>query len=195
MQTADARAWEAGRGLPVEPDDEPCAVEIVIPVFNEEAALAASVERLHAYLQSSFPLPARVTIADNASTDATWAVAQDLAARLPGVEAVHLQQKGRGLALSAVWQASDATVVAYMDVDLSTDLNGLLPLVAPLISGHSDVAIGSRLTRSARVVRGTKRELISRSYNLLLRTTLRMALKPHWASENRARSVVRSSRL
>ena len=173
MQTADARAWEAGRGLPVEPDDEPCAVEIVIPVFNEEAALAASVERLHAYLQSSFPLPARVTIADNASTDATWAVAQDLAARLPGEEAVHHEQKGRGRALSAVWQASDATVVAYMDVDLSTDLNALLPLVAPLISGHSDVAIGSRLTRSARVVRGTKRELISRSYNLLLRTTLR----------------------
>jgi putative flippase GtrA len=173
MQTADARAREAGRGLPVEPDDDPCAVEIVIPVFNEEAALAASVERLHAYLQSSFPLPARVTIADNASTDATWAIARDLAARLPGVEAVHLAQKGRGRALSTVWQASDATVVAYMDVDLSTDLNALLPLVAPLISGHSDVAIGSRLTRSSRVVRGTRRELISRGYNLLLRTTLR----------------------
>jgi putative flippase GtrA len=60
-----------------------------------------------------------------------------------------------------------------MDVDLSTDLAALLPLVAPLLSGHSDVAIGTRLTRSARVVRGPKRELISRGYNLLLRTTLR----------------------
>jgi putative flippase GtrA len=173
MQTADARTWEAGRGLPLEPEDDPCAVEIVVPVFNEEAALAASVERLHAYLRSSFPLPARITIADNASTDATWAIAQGLAARLPGVHAVHLAEKGRGRALSTVWQASDATVVAYMDVDLSTDLNALLPLVAPLLSGHSDVAIGSRLTRSSRVVRGTRRELISRSYNLLLRTTLR----------------------
>ena len=173
MQTADARAREADRGLPAEPVDDPCAVEIVIPVYNEEAGLAASVERLQAYLQSSFPLPARVTIADNASTDGTWAVAQGLAARLPGVQAVHLEQKGRGRALSTVWQASDATVVAYMDVDLSTDLNALLPLVAPLISGHSDVAIGSRLTRSSRVVRGARRELISRGYNLLLHATLR----------------------
>jgi putative flippase GtrA len=60
-----------------------------------------------------------------------------------------------------------------MDVDLSTDLAALLPLVAPLLSGHSDVAIGSRLSRSSRVVRGPKREIISRCYNLLLRTTLR----------------------
>src|SRR6187402_3539701 len=103
MQTADARTWEAGRGLPLEPEDDPCAVEIVVPVFNEEAALAASVERLHAYLRSSFPLPARITIADNASTDATWAIAQGLAARLPGVQAVHLAEKGRGRALSTVW--------------------------------------------------------------------------------------------
>ena len=60
-----------------------------------------------------------------------------------------------------------------MDVDLSTDLRGLLPLVAPLLSGHSDLAIGTRLARGARVVRGPKRELISRAYNALLRTALR----------------------
>src|SRR5213079_2391771 len=70
------------------------------------------------------------------------------------------------------WQASDADVLAYMDVDLSTDLDALLPLVAPLISGHSDLAIGSRLARGARVVRGPKREFISRCYNLILRSTL-----------------------
>ena len=52
-----------------------------------------------------------------------------------------------------------------MDVDLSTDLRGLLPLVAPLLSGHSDLAIGTRLAHGARVVRGPKREFISRSYN------------------------------
>jgi len=44
--------------------------------------------------------------------------------------------------------------------------------VAPLISGHSDLAIGSRLARSSRVVRGPKREFISRSYNLILRGSL-----------------------
>ena len=59
-----------------------------------------------------------------------------------------------------------------MDVDLSTDLAAVLPLVAPLLSGHSDLAIGTRLSRTSRVVRGTRREVISRCYNLLLRATL-----------------------
>src|SRR5258708_1436550 len=86
-------------------------------------------------------------------------------------------RKGRGRALRAAWPASDAPVVAYMDVDLSTDLDALLPLVAPLLSGHSDVAIGSRLAPGARVVRGPKRELISRSYNQLLRTVLRVRFR------------------
>jgi putative flippase GtrA len=100
-------------------------------------------------------------------------VAAQLAESLPGVRVVRLDQKGRGRALHHTWLHTDATVVAYMDVDLSTDLAALLPLVAPLMSGHSDVAIGSRLARTSRVVRGPKREVISRCYNLLLRATLR----------------------
>jgi putative flippase GtrA len=147
-------------------------VEIVVPVYNEERDLAPSVRRLHAYLNDSLPFSAIITIADNASTDSTWSQAKLLAEELPNVRAVHLDAKGRGRALHQVWGASAARVVAYMDVDLSTDLNALLPLVAPLLSGHSDVAIGSRLTRSSRVVRGNKREFISRSYNLLLHATL-----------------------
>ena len=95
-----------------------------------------------------------------------------LAAAFPEVRAVHLDLPGRGRALHEIWSSSDAEVLAYMDVDLSTDLNALLPLVAPLLSGHSDVAIGTRLARGSRVVRGPKREIISRCYNLLLRTTL-----------------------
>src|SRR5262249_8713753 len=78
----------------------------------------------------------------------------------------------RGRALRAIWSQSEAEVLAYMDVDLSTDLNALLPLVAPLLSGHSDLAIGTRLARGSRVVRGPKREIISRGYNLLLRTLM-----------------------
>ncbi|HEY8300871.1 MAG TPA: bifunctional glycosyltransferase family 2/GtrA family protein [Jatrophihabitans sp.] len=148
-------------------------VEIVVPVFNEELDLAPSVRRLDAFLDEQFPFRTLITIADNASTDSTWQVATELASGLPRVRAVHLEAKGRGRALHHVWASSKAKVVAYMDVDLSTDLNALLPLVAPLLSGHSDVAIGSRLSRSARVVRGPQRELISRSYNLILKTMLR----------------------
>jgi putative flippase GtrA len=148
-------------------------VDIVVPVHNEEAALEFSVRRLHRFLTAEFPFAWRIVIADNASTDATPAIAATLAAELAGVEALRLERKGRGRALRAAWGASEARVVCYMDVDLSTDLRGLLPLVAPLLSGHSDLAIGTRLAHGARVVRGPKRELISRAYNRLLRTTLR----------------------
>ncbi|GAA0520161.1 hypothetical protein Ade02nite_96840 [Paractinoplanes deccanensis] len=147
-------------------------VDIVIPVYNEAADVERSVRRLRGYLLAVSPFPFRITIADNASTDDTPLIAGRLAAELPDVAAVHLTEKGRGRALKHTWMRSDADVLAYMDVDLSTDLAALLPLLAPLISGHSDVAIGSRLRRGSRVVRGPKREIISRCYNLLLRATL-----------------------
>ncbi|MFB6524500.1 glycosyltransferase [Streptomyces sp. NPDC056401] len=147
-------------------------LDVVIPVFNEETDLGPCVRRLHEHLTRTFPYPFRITIADNASTDRTPEVAAALAASVAGVRSTRLEQKGRGRALRTVWGESDAPVLAYMDVDLSTDLNALLPLVAPLISGHSDLAIGTRLARSSRVVRGTKREFISRAYNLLLRSSL-----------------------
>jgi putative flippase GtrA len=147
-------------------------LEVVIPVYNEENGLPGCVRRLHQFLATEVPYRSRITVADNASTDATLAVARALADELPDVEVMHLDAKGRGGALYAAWMSSVADVVAYMDVDLSTDLSALMPLVAPLISGHSDIAIGSRLAASSRVVRGPKREFVSRSYNLILRSTL-----------------------
>ena len=146
------------------------SVEVVVPVYNEEKALPQSIPALCAYLETYFPYRWSVVIADNASTDATPAVAEGLASSYPGVCVLHLEEKGRGRALKAAWLASEADVVAYMDVDLSTNLWSFLPLVAPLATGHSDVAIGSRLLRGARVTRQWKRELISRCYNLLIKT-------------------------
>ncbi len=162
----------AASGRPAPTDRAAPQVDIVIPVKDEETDLGPSVRRLHAYLAGSFPFSSCITIADNGSTDGTWALASALAAELPGVRAIRLPSPGRGGALRSVWSGSDAAVLAYMDVDLSTDLNALLPLVAPLLSGHSDVAIGTRLARGSRVVRGPRRELISRCYNLLVQGAL-----------------------
>ena len=145
-------------------------VDIVVPVYNEAEVLGGSIERLHTYLTERFPFTFRITIVDNGSTDSTWTRATAMASRLPNVRARHLDRKGRGAALRDAWTASDATIVAYMDVDLSTGLDALLPLVAPLVSGHSDLAIGSRLAAGASVARRPKREFISRCYNVLLRT-------------------------
>jgi glycosyltransferase involved in cell wall biosynthesis len=147
-------------------------VDITIPVYNEERALAPAVRRLHAHLNGDFPYSTRITIADNASTDGTAAEALKLALELPDIRLMRLNRKGKGRAVAASWLTSDAQVVAYMDVDLSTDLSALLPLVAPIISGHSDVSIGSRLAPGARVVRSARRELLSRGYNFLVRLAL-----------------------
>lgn len=158
-----------------EPDTSPTVryvLDIVIPVYNEERALPGCIRRLHDFLAVEVPYSARITVADNASIDGTLTVARELAAEFDNVNVLHLDRKGRGGALYTAWMASSAAVVVYMDVDLSTDLAALMPLVAPLISGHSDVAIGSRLSASSRVIRGPKREFISRSYNLILRSLL-----------------------
>jgi putative flippase GtrA len=157
-------------------------VDVVIPVYNEQATLVRSVDEVARYLRGRLPYSARITVADNASTDGTWDLAASLAqvnavARradptIPEVRAVRLEQKGRGRALRQVWLESDADVLAYMDVDLSTHLDALPALIAPLVSGHSQLAIGTRLARTSHVQRGLKREVISRCYNQLLRRTM-----------------------
>ena len=171
--TADpASAGVRGWGIHVAPPRE-LDVEIVIPVYNEERALAGSIHRLHHFLDSRLPFSWQITIVDNASTDITPEIARTLAAELDRVRVLRLERKGRGRALRAGWSASRARVVAYMDVDLSTDLHALLPLLAPLLSGHSEVAIGSRRAPGSQVTRGPKREFISRAYNQILRVVLR----------------------
>jgi glycosyltransferase involved in cell wall biosynthesis len=149
------------------------SVDVVIPVYNEEAQLASSILKLHAYLTDRLPIPWRVVIADNASTDATWEIAHALSVSLPGVTALHLEQKGRGRALRTAWLASEAEVVSYMDVDLSTNLRCFLPLLAPLLSGHSELAIGSRLLPGSRIRRQPRREILSRGYNVLVHLAFR----------------------
>ncbi len=170
----DGRELRRGRAGTAERRRQgPVQVEIVVPVYNEAAHLDERITTLRDFLDESLPFSALVTIADNGSTDGTALIAQRLAASLDGVDAMILTRKGRGYALRRAWEASSAEVVAYMDVDLSTSLTALMPLVASVLSGHGDVAVGSRLAPGSRVVRGPKRELISRAYSQLVRTSLR----------------------
>ena len=148
-------------------------MEVVVPVFDEERTLVRNVEALLEYLQAEFPSRFRILIADNASTDRTPAIGTELAKRHDAVQYIRLERKGRGHALKTAWLASNANVVAYMDVDLSTNLESFLPLVAPIFSGHSELAIGTRLGHRAHVRRRLKRELLSRAYNLLIHAGFR----------------------
>jgi glycosyltransferase involved in cell wall biosynthesis len=147
-------------------------LDIVIPVHDEQVTLERSIRRLHAFLTAETRFAWRIVIADNASSDGTPEITRRLVAELTQVTSLRLEAKGRGRALRAAWSASDASVVSYMDADLSTGLHCLPALVGPLLSGHAKVAIGTRLAPGADVTRGLKRELISRAYNRLLRVAL-----------------------
>lgn len=144
-------------------------VDVVIPVYNEERDLGPSVAKLREFLLSNCPYRWRIMVADNASKDRTLEIAKELSVRYPDEATfIHLDAKGRGRALKAAWQASDADVVSYMDVDLSTDLRHFMPMIEPLMEGRYHIATGSRLMPGARVKRQFKREVVSRIYNLIV---------------------------
>ena len=147
----------------------PGTVDVVIPVFNEEKALPRNIMILADFLKANLRNPWQIIIADNASTDNTKSVSKMLAERYSGINYLHIPQKGRGRALKAAWLDSTADIVSYMDVDLSTDLSHFPTLVASLEEGYQ-VAIGNRLGKGSRVTRSLKREFISRSYNLLIKS-------------------------
>ncbi len=141
------------------------SVDLVIPCYNEERVLAESVEKLKAWCAGHLPYRWRVVVADNASTDATLAVARRLADEDPdAVGVVHLDRKGRGRALKRAWLESNADAMCYMDVDLSTDLEMITPLLAGVLEEGRDVAYGSRVSRGSDVERSLKREVNSRGY-------------------------------
>ena len=144
-------------------------VNITLPVLNEERQLPRAVEQLTAFLRAGFGLPYEIVIVDNGSTDGTWPVARQLESKHPEVRALRLDQRGRGRALRQAWQASQADVLSYMDVDLSTGLEAFPALVNALPEVRAGVAVGSRLLPGSRIQRCLKRELISRGYNLLVR--------------------------
>lgn len=167
METGTSAVVPLQRNRPVE-----YLIEIAIPIYNEEKVLAESVHRLRQYLKANLPHSFVITIADNGSTDSSWDIATRLSEELPDVTALRVPLKGRGGAIRHAWAQSKAPIVAYMDVDLSIDLDAFAPLVASVISGHSDLAIGTRYAQGSFVDRSLKRAFFSRSFNYLLRNAL-----------------------
>ena len=146
------------------------SLDVVIPVYNEERVLASSVAILEAFLAENMSSYGwTITIADNASTDKTLDVAKELAKTRPRLRYIHLDRKGRGRALRAAWSISNADLLAYMDVDLSSGLESFPDLINAITTGY-DIAIGSRLHPESDTVRSIRREVLSRGYNIILRT-------------------------
>ena len=148
------------------------SVDITIPVLNEQGSLVSTLTTLAAHLDTQCPYDWCITVADNGSTDETFELATAFAAANPRTRVIRLEERGRGRALKQAWSTSTAEVVAYMDVDLSTGLEALRPLLDPVVDGRCELSIGSRLAPSAEIARTLQREVISRIYNLLARAFL-----------------------
>ena len=146
------------------------SVDIVIPVYNEEQTLPQSLAVLTGFLEQNLTNPWQIIVADNASTDGTRQVAEEFCSQHPRVSYLHIPRKGKGLALRTAWMASTADIVSFMDADLSTELVHFPQLIQALAEGN-DIAVGSRLSPGSKVNhRSLKREFISRSYNLMVRS-------------------------
>ena len=148
------------------------SVDIAIPVLNEQRSIESTLRTLASYLSDECPYDWSITVVDNGSTDRTWPLANSFAAENSHTRAIRLDRPGRGGALKEAWSTSGADVVAYMDVDLSTGLESLQPLLEPIVKGEADVSIGSRLAPGAKIKRGVQREVISRIYNVIARRFL-----------------------
>jgi len=153
------------------------SVDITIPVLNEQRAIESTLSTLASYLSVECPYDWRITVVDNGSTDRTWSLATSFAAEHSHTRAIRLDRPGRGGALKAAWSTSSADVVAYMDVDLSTGLDSLRPLLEPIVKGETDISIGSRLAPGSTIERSVQREFISRVYNLIARRFLRYSVR------------------
>lgn len=148
-------------------------VNITFPVYNEEAQVASSVRSLKRFLLEHCRFDVEIVIANNASTDGTLAIALEIERTDHAVRVVDLPLKGRGRALKQVWTQSKADILSYMDVDLSTDLSAFPPMIESLRSGEADLGTGSRLMKASQTTRSLKRQIISRSYNILIRAFFR----------------------
>jgi glycosyltransferase involved in cell wall biosynthesis len=143
---------------------------VTIPVYNEERALPVSIPTLHRFLTERMrEYEWVIEIADNASIDGTPTVSKVLASEFPGVQYLRLEEKGRGRALKRSWNGSNADICCYMDVDLSTNLESLPPMIHALAHDGYDIGTGSRLMKGANTERSFKRELISRTYNIMIK--------------------------
>ena len=146
------------------------SVDLVLPVYNEERILVQSAEAVLGWTEAHPEHRWRVVVADNASTDGTLAIARELEAAHAGRLAVlHLPVKGRGIAVKTAWLTSPADVLAFMDIDLSTDIAHIPEIVDPIAAGEADLTFGTRLHPDSRTERGWRREFVSQVYIRLVR--------------------------
>lgn len=155
-------------------------MDIVLPVYNEEDCLKDSVLKVLKILSEPFAqgLEIRIVISDNRSTDRTAEIGQELEEMFDNVSYLFVDKKGVGAAVKAAWKSSLADYVGFMDVDLSTNVKHLKTTLEVLKSDPNKLVFGSRhLSESKIIGRSWLREVISRTYNFVLRLSFNIEFK------------------
>ena len=148
-------------------------LDIVLPVYNESKILKKSVKKLYNFLTNNISINWRLVIAENGSSDSTLEIAKSLSNEYSNITVKSYPKPGRGGVIKDCWSTSNADLVCYMDIDLSTDLEALITSLEYLNSNDFDVVIGSRLLDASKVYgRSLKRDLLSRSYSMIFRVIL-----------------------
>ena len=162
-----------------EPERDQAAVSVVFPAYNEACKLEEAVRQTKQAM-SAVTSSYELIIAEDGSTDGSAELAGAIAANDPFVRHMHSDTRlGRGKALNRAFKAARGDVIMFMDVDLSTDLSYLKPLISAIRDEHYDIAIGSRLLRASETKRSLKRSILSAVYNFLVRLILRSKLRDH----------------
>lgn len=156
-------------------------VSVVLPAYDEERTLAATVETTLDTLESFLSEESfEVLVAEDGCTDRTPEIAAQLAREDERVKHVHSDERlGRGGALSRAFRAASGKTLAYFDTDLATDMSHLEELIESVRLGEYDIATGSRLLAESEVHRPAKRDVPSRGYNGLVRLFLRSSVQDH----------------
>jgi dolichyl-phosphate beta-glucosyltransferase len=159
------RATRGGRAGP--------ALSVVIPAYNEENRLPATLARVQEFLSSSARTHELVLV-DDGSADGTLEAMRAAAEGKPNVRVVSLgENRGKGRAVAAGVAATTGELVLFSDADLSTPIEELAKLEAAL-AGGADVAVASRALKASEIVipqPGT-RVLMGKVFNLLVQGLL-----------------------
>ncbi len=145
-------------------------ISIILPVYNEEECLEKNTETVLKYAKKFYE-NFEIVITDNASIDKTLDIAKKLSKKYKEIRYIHLDQKGRGRVLKKAWNESKADILAYSDIDLSTDIKAIKKLTDAIDQGY-DIATASRHSKQSQLDRTFKREILSKGYNFLLKLFL-----------------------
>jgi len=152
-------------------------ITVVVPILNEEKVLGRHTREIYDRLETDLRhFDWLLILVDNGSDDGTPAIAERLLSRMPRLRYERLEERGKGRAVRHGWEKYQADVNVFMDADLATDLEALVPLVEKILGGH-DVAIGSRAHPDSIVRRSPLRKAVSLGFRTFLKTRFSTRIK------------------